>query len=128
MWYRNPYVHLALNALLVAASQLLLKRGATETAGAAPPHGLGWTGITALASPWSIAGIACFIVSLFNWLQALRKIPLSIAFPVTSGSHVLVPLGAWAFLGEVLSPMRWLGIALVLVGILFCARPRGERP
>lgn len=119
-WYRNPIVHLVLNGVLVSASQLLLKRGAMETGPA------GWTGLASLASGWVLAGILCYIVSLFNWLQALRRIPLSIAFPVTSGSHALVPLGAWAFLGERIDGTRWIGIALVLAGIVLCARPHGR--
>jgi multidrug transporter EmrE-like cation transporter len=124
-WRLNPYLHLILNGVLVSAAELLLKVGAIATAGRTAPKGLEWTGVTSLGSGWVIAGIVCYLVSFFNWLQALRSIPLSIAYPVTSGAHVLIPLGSWLFLGEDVGLLRWAGILLILTGITFCAR--GER-
>jgi undecaprenyl phosphate-alpha-L-ara4N flippase subunit ArnF len=121
-WWLNPYLHLVLNGVLVSVSELLLKAGAVATAGRASPTGLGWTGITSLTSGWVIAGILCYLVSFVNWLQALRAIPLSIAYPVTSGAHVLIPIGSWIFLGEHVGLLRWAGILLIMTGITFCAR------
>ena len=67
------------------------------------------------------AGIACYIVSFLNWLYILRWLPLSIAFPLASTVHALIPLGAWLFLGETLGPVRWGGIGLIVAGIWFIA-------
>ena len=125
-WWLNPYLHLILNGVLVSVSELFLKAGAAATAGRPAPLGLEWTGITSLTSGWVIAGILCYLVSFFNWLQALRTIPLSIAYPVTSGAHVLIPIGSWIFLGEHVSLIRWAGILLIVAGITFCAR--GKEP
>src|SRR5262245_8870819 len=111
-WYLNPILHLGLNGVLVAASQLLLKKAAME----------GRTGLATLASGWAVAGIACYVAGFFNWLQALRWVPLSVAFPVTSGAHVLIPIGSAVFFGEHVGPVRWIGILLVVAGIWFCAR------
>jgi hypothetical protein len=33
------------------------------------------------------------------------------------------PLSSWLVLGERISPTRWLGIALVLIGLAIVARP-----
>jgi multidrug transporter EmrE-like cation transporter len=123
-WWLNPYLHLILNGVLVSVSELFLKAGAAATAHRPAPPGLAWTGITTLTSGWVIAGILCYLVSFFNWLQALRAIPLSIAYPVTSGAHVLIPIGSWIFLGEHVGVLRWGGILLVVAGITFCARGR----
>ncbi len=122
-WYLSPYLHLAINGLLVTASELLLKRGATATAHVPVPRWLAWTGITALGSWWVWAGIACYIASFLNWLHVLRWVPLSVAFPIASSVHALIPLGAWLLLGETISPLRWSGIALIVLGIGFIAQP-----
>jgi drug/metabolite transporter (DMT)-like permease len=117
----DPRLHLALNVLLVTASELLLKRGAMATLHA---PGLPWLdslGIGTLGSGWVWAGIACYIVSFLNWLYILRWLPLSIAFPLASTVHALIPLGAWLFLGETLGPVRWGGIGLIVMGIWFIA-------
>jgi drug/metabolite transporter (DMT)-like permease len=56
-------------------------------------------------------------------LYVLRYIPLSIAFPISQAVHVLVPLGSWFVLGENIVTMRWIGIALVSLGLAVVARP-----
>lgn len=122
-WYLHPALHLALNCLLMTVSELLLKKGATETALIAAPRWLAWSGITSLGSGWALTGIAVYILAFLNWLHVLRWMPLSTAFPVTSSVHVLIALGAWIFLGERIGLQRWAGILLITAGIVFCARP-----
>ena len=113
--FLDPYVQLGLGAVLVTASELLLKKGAM----AAPPSGwLTSIGVAALASWWTWAGIVTYLLSFASWLHVLRFVALGIAFAVINVVHVLVPLGCWAFLHEPVSPRRWLGIALVVTGLL----------
>jgi drug/metabolite transporter (DMT)-like permease len=114
--FLNPYVQIAIGALLVTASELLLKRGATAAAGSS------LFGIGALASPWTWAGIVTYVLSFASWIYVLRHVPLGIAFSLINVVHVLVPLGSWALLGETISPRRWAGIALVTAGIVLMAR------
>lgn len=119
--FGNPWLQIALNALIVTASELFLKIGARNTAHLT--HPLSWTGFTGLASIWTWLGIVCVILSLVSWLYVLRQVPLSIAFPLSNVVHVLVPLSCWILLGELISPRRWCGIALVLVGLIIVAKP-----
>ncbi len=120
-WLANPWLQIGLNALIATASELFLKLGARETAHLA--HSWTWTGISGLASGWTWLGIVFIILNLLTWLYVLRLIPLSVAFPLSNISHVLVPLSCWIFLGEDISPRRWCGIALVLIGLLLVAKP-----
>lgn len=120
-WLGNPWLQIALNALIVTASELFLKLGARETAHLA--DGWAWTGISGLNSSWTWLGIVFVILSLVSWLYVLKQVPLSIAFPLSNVVHVLVPLSCWLFLGETISPRRWFGIALVLVGLVIVAKP-----
>jgi undecaprenyl phosphate-alpha-L-ara4N flippase subunit ArnE len=122
-WYLHSSLHIALNCILTTASELLLKVGARQSSHTAAPGWLAWTGIITLGSGWVIAGIAVNTLSFFNWLYVLRRVPLSIAYPVTSVAIVLIALGAWIFLGEQIGPLRWMGIGLITAGILVCARP-----
>ena len=63
------------------------------------------------------------LLALFTWLATIRKLPLTIAFPVSNVVHILVPLSSWIFLGEAILTRRWLGIALVLIGLMIVAKP-----
>jgi drug/metabolite transporter (DMT)-like permease len=118
---RNPWLHLALSVICVSIYELLLKRGARETANLS--RAWSWTGVTGLASIYVWIAIVFVIVSLITWLYVLRYIPLSIAFPISQAVHVLVPLGSWLILGENIVTLRWIGIAFVSLGLAVVAKP-----
>lgn len=117
----NPWLQLALSVVCVLASELLLKRGASQTANLASSWS--WTGIAGLASPLVWVAIIFVIVSFVSWLYVLKYIPLSVAFPLSRVVDALVPLGCWIFLGETISTVRWCGIALVVIGLAVVAQP-----
>jgi drug/metabolite transporter (DMT)-like permease len=118
--FSNPYVQIGIGAVLVTASELLLKKGATSAAGTS------LFGLEALGSLWTWAGILTYILSFASWLYVLRFLPLGVAFALINVVHVLVPVGSWVLLGEQVSLRRWAGIGLVLLGILLVARNVGE--
>jgi len=118
---RNPWLHLIISVACVAIYELLLKRGATETAD--PNSSWSWTGLTGLGSIYVWIAIVFVIVSLITWLYVLRYLPLSVAFPISQSVHVLVPLGSWLILGENIVTLRWIGIALVSLGLAVVAKP-----
>jgi drug/metabolite transporter (DMT)-like permease len=119
--FRNPWLHLAISVTCVAIYELLLKRGAVETAN--PNSSWSWTGISGLGSIYVWVAIAFVIVSLVTWLNVLRYLPLSIAFPISQAVHVLVPIGSWLILGENIITLRWIGIAFVSLGLALVAKP-----
>jgi len=119
--FANPWLQLALSVVCVLASELLLKRGASDTAN--PASAWSWTGISGLASPLVWWAIFFVIISFLSWLYVLKYIPLTIAFPLSRVVDVLVPLCCWIILGETISPRRWCGIALVIVGLAVLAKP-----
>lgn len=120
-WFFYPWVQIVIGAVLVTASELLLRIGAQSSASATgAAH---WLGIAALASGWTWLGIISYVLSFLSWIHVLRFIPLSIAFPVINIVHVLIPIGSWLFLHEAISLRRWMGIALVFCGILLLVQP-----
>ena len=113
--FGNPWLQLALSVACVLVSEFLLKRGATEVANT--DSAWSWTGVNGLASPLVWWAILLIIASFISWLYVLRYIPITIAFPLSRVVDILVPLGCWIFLGELISPLRWCGIALVVIWI-----------
>ena len=119
--FGNPWLQLALSVACVLVSEFLLKRGATEVADTGSAWS--WTGLNGLASPLVWWAILLIIASFVSWLYVLRYIPITIAFPLSRVVDILVPLGCWIFLGELISPLRWCGIALVVIGLALVAKP-----
>jgi drug/metabolite transporter (DMT)-like permease len=115
----NPWLLLAFEALFVTASETLLKVGASKTERVA---GWEWTGLPSLTSIWIWCAIALVILSFLCWINVLKYIPLSIALPLSNVVHVLVPLSCWIFLGEYISPRRWCGIGIVILGLVIVGK------
>jgi multidrug transporter EmrE-like cation transporter len=116
-FFGNPYVQLTVSIFFSAAAQLLLKRGSGVDAS---DSALGFEG---LRSGWVWLGIGAMIASLFSWLYALRFVPLSVAFTLAGAVHFLVPIGSLLWLGESIPGKRWLGILLVIAGVVISAKP-----
>jgi drug/metabolite transporter (DMT)-like permease len=117
----NPYLQIFLTVLTTAAAQILLKLGAEGSA--ADDSLFSWLGVSELASGWTWLGIVAFLASFGSWLYALRFLPLGIAFALTNGIYIFVPLGSWLILHERIGPLRGGGILIILVGILLLAQP-----
>ncbi len=123
-WFVSPWTQLTICVLLATVAELFLKLGATATVDSSSRWA--WTGLTGLRSGWVWLGILASVVSLFNWLATIRKLPLTVAFPVGNAVHIFVPLSSWIFLGEAISGRRWAGIALVLLGLYIVAKPAAK--
>jgi uncharacterized membrane protein len=59
---------------------------------------------------------ALFFLSL---LVLMSKADISFLWPLTGLSFVFATFAAWKFLGEHISPFRWIGVALIVVGAGF---------
>jgi multidrug transporter EmrE-like cation transporter len=116
----NPYLQIFLTVLLTAAAQILLKAGADFSA--RNDSVWSWIGLAELGSVWTWLGIMALVASFGGWLYALRFLPLGLAFALSNGVHIFVPLGSWFFLHEQISFLRGSGILVIIAGILLLAQ------
>src|SRR5437764_7293641 len=88
-----------------------------------------WTRIfSSLLNPWVAAGTLLLIGFLATYMAALSWADLTFVLPATSVSYVLIALLGQFLLGEHITTLRWLGIALVTGGVGFVARDRPHTP
>ena len=71
----------------------------------------------ALRLGWMWAGISLMALAFFSLLGALSFLNVSFVVPVSALSYVAGAGGAAIFLGERVSPQRWMGVFLVAVGV-----------
>ena len=70
----------------------------------------------------TLAGMSCFAAGLLAYAWALKQFDLHAAQIVVSMQYIAaIFLAAW-ILGEHISPMKWLGIGLIALGLFICAR------
>lgn len=125
----NMFILIVMTDIGESIAQLFLKKGLNAT---------GFTSIDlenisgfliASASSYFIwLGLFVFLLNFFLWMAVLSRIDLSVAFPVGSTSYVFVPLLATVFLHETVNPLRWLGIALIILGIHFVSQSTKTNP
>lgn len=80
-----------------------------------------WKSIPHFANPWVIAGVVLTTVFfvLFSW--SLSWADLSYVQPLTALSFVFGVLIARLWLGETVHWWRWLGVAVIIVGVSLVA-------
>jgi multidrug transporter EmrE-like cation transporter len=110
--------------LLNAAAQLLLKAGTNALGGAIHLTASNWfaTLVKVGTQLPILAGLACYAVSLVVWIMGLSRTEVTIAYPMLSLGYVVSAIGAWLFLGEVVSPQRLVALGVIILGVVLLAR------
>jgi drug/metabolite transporter (DMT)-like permease len=73
--------------------------------------------LQSLRLPWMWLGIALMSLGFFSLLAILSFQEVSFVVPVSALSYAAGAFGAKSFLGERVSRNRWIGIAVVCLGV-----------
>lgn len=80
----------------------------------------------ALCNPYVIGGTVLNAVFYFLFLAALSWTKVTVALPMTAIEYGFAALLAVTMLKEAVPPGRWVGIVLVVIGVIFIARTGGD--
>jgi len=76
-------------------------------------------------SSWQIlAALFLAIVGSLIWFIVLTRFELSYSNLMVSLTFVLVMLASMALFNEHISPLRWIGAALIVLGVFFVSQSR----
>jgi multidrug transporter EmrE-like cation transporter len=115
------YLYVAITLALTVYAQLVLKWRMNEQGGL-PDTGRGRYLLDLLTDPWIISAFGLAAVAAVAYLAALANLDLSRAYPVMALSFGIVVLGSAAFLGESVTPIRLIGIAIITLGVFVASR------
>jgi len=108
-----PYYAALFGGILIAVcGQLLLKSGAQGTADFAAQ----------ILNVYTIIGMGFYGCAAFLYLIAIRKIPISVAYPSVAVSYVVVAVVAHFAWDESLTPGKVGAIVLILTGVALLNR------
>lgn len=78
--------------------------------------------ISAIFTPWILAGITLLICFFASYLSALSWADLTYVLPATAIGNVFMALLGRFLLHEPISVSRWIGIVLITAGVGFVAQ------
>ncbi|WP_454753285.1 EamA family transporter [Cupriavidus necator] len=109
--------------LLNAAAQLLLKAGVNAIGAITLDRGTLLITALRVLTQWPVlAGLTLYVVSVGVWIVGLSRVDVSIAYPMLSLGYVVNAVAAWYLFGEMIGPLRVVGILLILAGVFLIAR------
>lgn len=124
---RYHLIALASAVVLNAAANLLLKFAAkdlTDRGGlfaSGPAHAIK----TLLTCPQFILGLTFFALNVMFYFYALGRLKVSMAYPIMVGAGfaIIATVAALSDLDERLKPVQWLGVAMILLGVVLVSSP-----
>ena len=129
----RKYLVLAGVTVFAAAGDSMLSHGMKQSGSISLNHLQGV--IYAVLNPWVAIGILLLLAFFATYMTALSWADLTYVLPATSLGYVMLALVARFVLHEHVSPLRWLGIALITGGVGFVAggpeltkHPHGDAP
>lgn len=114
---QTAYILVFVCVLALAAGQLIFKYVGSRVSSLAPAELLSQPDVALIFG----AGVALYGVTTILWVLALRDLPLSRAYLFVALAFVIVPVGAWLVLGEKLTLNYFIGVALIVSGIVISA-------
>jgi drug/metabolite transporter (DMT)-like permease len=115
-------VPLILTAVMLGAvAQLTLKRGMQMYGEVSLGSIWGQLGHI-LSVPQVLIGFLLYGLSSILWIAVVSSVDISMAYPMVSSAYVVVFLGSWLLLGEQISPMRAVGLAVIVAGVVIISR------
>jgi len=109
--------------IMLVAGQILIKHGLTLKGGFQLGWGSFWSEIAkVITSGYIWAGGIISVSSGLLWMDVLSKKELSFVYPFISLTYVFSLLAAAIVLREYVSPLRWLGVAVICAGVYMVSR------
>jgi drug/metabolite transporter (DMT)-like permease len=108
---------------LAAVAQLTLKAGmnqVTEEGGIVTLSADSLKLVATNVTVW--AGLVLFALSAVAWLFVLSRTTLSFAYPFAALTYLVIVLVDRFWFKEEVPPLRWVGVAFIMVGIVMVAR------
>ena len=115
----RKYLVLAGVTVFAAAGDSMLSHGMKQVGSISIHHLQGV--IFAILNPWVAVGILLLLAFFATYMSALSWADLTYVLPATSLGYVILALVARFVLHEHVSPLRWMGIALITGGVGFIA-------
>ena len=117
------FLGLATVTLMLAIGQVLFKQVGISIRGVPAFQ----AAIMVLRQPLFYISLLIYGAATILWIWILSRVPLSQAYPWVAMTIFLVAILGWWLFGERPSPVFWLGLAMVVIGVAITQFAAGSR-
>ena len=78
--------------------------------------------LAAAVSPYIIAGLTCYVISVVVWMLVLSRVEVSFAYPLLSIGYIVTATAGWLLFNESMNLTRWAGILVICLGVWLITR------
>jgi len=121
----RPIFLLLLSVASASTGQVLFKKGVLMTGEITLKSSVIGELLRLVFQPLVFSGLILYVISTILWLLALSKTTLNFAYPFTALTFILVMLSSRIVFLESIPPLRYLGIGLIVAGILVSSVAKG---
>ena len=114
-----------LATLAVSVGEALLAKGMKQTNSVT---GNLWMQIRGVLNPAVLFGTMLMTAYFILYMLALKWADISFVLPFTALSYLIVALLAKFYLHEIVTPSRWLGVAIIMLGVVVVGLGEGGNP
>ncbi|HTC92412.1 MAG TPA: hypothetical protein VK699_03035 [Terriglobales bacterium] len=108
----------ALGAIILAScGHLLIKAGLRSAVLTTPAGGIFARLVHYLLHPAVAVGLGIYGLGTILWVYAVSRRSISFLYPLTALNYAIVTMGGKFLFGESITRGRWLGIAVVMLGV-----------
>jgi undecaprenyl phosphate-alpha-L-ara4N flippase subunit ArnE len=108
-----------LQCLLLAGGQVCFKLAVQKIG----KFVLSWTYFAdILTNWWLLASGVCLITATVLWGYILKQFEFSVAYPITALAYIFGILAAVYIFHETVPPIRWLGVGLIITGVILIVK------
>ena len=105
-----------------AIGQLILKSGMNQVGVISGSEGIFNIFLKIFTNKLVLLGLAFFGANAILWLIVLSREKLSFVYPMVAFAYIVTILLSKFVLHEDIPPLRWAGLAVIIVGILMIAK------
>ncbi len=106
---------------LSVVGQLLIKHGTNKTGQLHLGSNLFGTLGKIATNKFIVLSFMMYGLSAAVWLLVLKKLDLSLAYPLASSSYIFIAVFSKVFFKEKISKLRWLSMVIIILGIVLLA-------
>jgi multidrug transporter EmrE-like cation transporter len=78
--------------------------------------------LSAAISPYILAGLSCYVISVVVWMMVLSRVEVSYAYPLLSIGYIVTAMAGWLLFNESMNSSRWIGILVICLGVWLITR------